>query len=130
MAQSFSQVKLEFDKKYSSALEFNNFLSEHLILNKKTALKKKNGSKNEQYYKWQLLYALVNSGMYAKDYIGTEVFFPKGNKNSAPIKFDCAIFDDVNWFEYYKSYHADKSQESLDWLRKHIIAVVEIKKED
>lgn len=130
MATTFSQAKLEFDEKYNSASEFNNFLSEHLTQNKKTALKKKNGTKNEQFYKWQFLYALVNSGMYAKDYIGTEVFFPKGNKNSAPIKFDCAIFDDVTWFEHYESFHINKNQESLDWLRKHIIAVVEIKKEN
>jgi type I restriction enzyme M protein len=68
--------------------------------------------------------------MYAKDYIGTEVYFPKGNKNSAPIKFDGTIFDDINWFEYYKDYHKNKNQEALDWLRKHIIAVIEIKKEN
>ena len=130
MVKTFSQAKLEFDKKYGTASEFSNFLPEHLSLNKKSILKKKNGSKNEQYYKWQLFYALVNSGMYAKDYIGTEVYFPKGNKNSAPIKFDGAIFDDTNWFEHYKSYHTDKNQEALDWLRKHIIAVIEIKKEN
>ncbi|MDR0683410.1 MAG: N-6 DNA methylase, partial [Dysgonamonadaceae bacterium] len=29
-----------------------------------------------------------------------------------------------------KSYHVEKKQESLDWLRKHIIAVIEIKKEN
>ena len=130
MAKSFSQVKLDFDIKQNSVSEFISFLSDHLTLNKKTLFKKKDGSKNEQYYKWQLLYSLVNSGMYAKDYIGTEVLFPKGNKNSAPIKFDCAIFDDADWFIYYKAYHKDKDQESLDWLRKHIIAVIEIKKED
>lgn len=130
MAKSFSQIKLEFDKKYNSAIEIANFLPEHLTLNKKTKIKNKNGTKNEQYYKWQLLFSLINSGMYAKDYIGTEVFFPKGNKNSAPIKFDCAIFDEVNWFDYYKSFHATKDQEALDWLRKHIIAVIEIKKEN
>jgi len=130
MTKSFSQIKLEFDKKYGTSKEFNNFLPEHLILNKKTAFTKKNGNRNEQFYKWQFLYSLVNSGMYAKDFIGTEVFFPKGNKNSAPIKFDCAIFDDVQWFEHYTAFHITKSQESLDWLRKHIIAVVEIKKED
>jgi type I restriction enzyme M protein len=130
MAKSFSQIKLEFDKKYEVLTEFDNFLPEHLTLNKKSSFKKKNGSKNEQYYKWQLFYALVNSGMYVKDYIGTEVYFPKGNKNSAPIKFDGAIFDDSNWFEHYKSYYTDKNQEALDWLRKHIIAVIEIKKED
>ena len=130
MAKSFSQIKLEFDKKYEDSNEFNNFLSEHLTFNKKSTFKKKDGSKNEQYYKWQFLYALINSGMYAKDYFGTEVLFPKGNKNSASIKFDCAIFDDTNWYDYYKSYHTNKTQESLDWLRKHIIAIIEIKKED
>lgn len=31
--------------------------------------------------------------------------FQKGNKNSAPIKFDGAIFDDINWFEHYKEFH-------------------------
>ena len=130
MAKSFSQAKAEFDKKYETSMEFTNFLPEHLTLNKKTALKKKNGAKNEQYYKWQFFYALVHSGLYAKDYIGTEVCFPKGNKNSASIKFDGAIFDDKDWFEHYKSYHKDKNQESLDWLRKHLIAVIEIKKEN
>jgi len=130
MANTFSQIKLEFDKKYSNSVEFDNFLPEHLTVTKKTAIKKKNGSNNEQYYKWQFFYSLIYSGMYSKDYVGTEVYFPKGNKNSAPIKFDGAIFDDTNWFEHYKEYHNNKNQESLDWLRKHIIAVVEIKKED
>jgi len=130
MTKSFSQVKIEFDKKYGAKKHFDNFLPEHLTSNKKTVIQKENGVKNEQYYKWQFFYALVYSGMYAKDYIGTEVSFPKGNKNSAPIKFDGAIFDDEGWFEHYKSYHKDKNQEALDWLRKHIIAVVEVKKED
>lgn len=129
MAKTFSQVKLDFDNKYSTAIEFAHFLPEHLTVTKKTTLKKKSGSNNEQYYKWQFFYSLVHSGMYSKDYIGTEVYFPKGNKNSAPIKFDGAIFDDTNWFEHYKEYHNNKSQASLDWLRNHIIAVIEIKKE-
>ena len=130
MAKLFSQIKKEFDEKYSTASEFDNFLPEHLTLNKKTSLKKKDGSNNEQYYKWQFFYSLVHTGMYSKDYIGTEVFFPKGNKNSAPIKFDGAIFDDTEWFEHYREFHTNKSQETLDWLRAHIIAVVEIKKEN
>ncbi|RWY49080.1 HsdM family class I SAM-dependent methyltransferase [Mucilaginibacter gilvus] len=130
MTLSFSKSKLEFDKKFATSNEFSNFLPEHLQVKKTTILKGKNGAKNEQYYKWQFLFSLINSGMYIKDYVGTEVYFPKGNKNSAPIKFDCAIFDDVNWFEHYQSYHLLKDQGSLDWLRRHIIAVVEIKKED
>jgi type I restriction enzyme M protein len=73
MAKTFSQAKLDFDKKYSTTIEFDIFLPEHLIVTKKTTLKKKDGSNNEQYYKWQFFYSLVYSGMYSKDYIGTEV---------------------------------------------------------
>jgi len=72
----------------------------------------------------------VQSGLYQKDYLGCEVYFPKGNKNSAPIKLDGAIFDDPNWFDWYKKYHKNKDQESLDWLRKHLLGVIEFKKED
>ena len=73
---------------------------------------------------------MVQSGLYQKDYLGCEVYFPKGNKNSAPIKLDGAIFDDPNWFDWYKEYHKNKDQESLDWLRKHLLGVIEFKKED
>lgn len=129
MKTSFSDIKIEFDNKYSTTREIECFLPEHLTVNKVVIIQKDN-KKNEQYYKWQFLYSLVSSGMYAKDFIGTEIHFPKGNKNSAPIKFDAAIFDDKNWFEYYKLYHTKTDQNSLDWLRKHLIAVIEIKKEN
>jgi len=130
MLKQFSEAKMNFDKEHFFASQIDNFLSEHLTLNKTSNIRKKDRSFNEQYYKWQILYSMIFSGLYIKDYIGTEVHFPKGNKNSAPIKFDCAIFDEPNWFEYYKSYHVDKNQESLDWLRKHLIAVIEVKKDN
>lgn len=127
---NFTEKKQEFDKEYGNASRFPCFLSEHLEFNKIVQLKKENGTKNEQYYKWQFLYALVHSGLYTKDYIGTEVHFPKGNKSSAPLKLDAAIFDDKNWFEHYKKYHQEKDNESLEWLRKHLIVAIEFKKED
>ena len=68
--------------------------------------------------------------MYSKDYIGEEVQFPKGNKNSSPIKFDAAIFDDKDWFEKYKNWHKNNNQSDLDWLRKHLICVIEFKNEN
>lgn len=113
MKKTFSEAKLDFDKIYSNLLDLDNFLSEHLTLSKKTIIKDKNGTKNEQYYKWQFFYSLVHSGMYSKDYIGSEIYFPKGNKNSAPIKFDGAIFDDINWFEHYKEFHTKKIKNHL-----------------
>lgn len=97
MAKSFSEAKAEFDKLYSAQSEYTCFLPEHLTINKTTALRKKDGTKNEQYYKWQFLYGIVNSGLFPKDLIGTEINFPKGNKSSAAIKLDGAIFSDAVW---------------------------------
>lgn len=126
----FSEAKQEFDRLYSSVTEYNGFIPEHLTHGKTVELKKKNGTHNEQYYKWQFLYAFVNSGLCSKDYIGTEINFPKGNKNSANIKLDGAVFDSPEWFEYYTKYHLSNDFEALEWLRKHLIIAIEFKKED
>lgn len=130
MATSFTNAKVEFDKKYGNAVNFDCFLPEHLTVERKTSFRKRDGSKNEQYYKWQFLYSIVNSGLFPKDLIGTEIHFPKGNKKSSDIILDGAIFSDAIWYEKYKDYHRKNNAESLDWLRKHLIAVIEIKKED
>lgn len=127
---TFTEAKHEFDKKYGTVTEYDCFLTEHLTFGRKTNFKKKNGQPNEQYYKWQFLYSIVQSGLFAKDYIGTEVQFPKGNKSSAPLKLDGAIFDDITWFEKYKDYHENGNNESLEWLREHLIVALEFKKED
>lgn len=127
---TFTEAKHEFDNKYGTATEYDCFLTEHLTFGHKTNFKKKNGQRNEQYYKWQFLYSIVQSGLFVKDYIGTEVQFPKGNKSSAPLKLDGAIFDDVTWFDKYKDYHENGNNESLEWLREHLIVTLEFKKED
>lgn len=130
MKKLFLQAKQDFDKKYSSQKEFTSFIPVNQKISNRYIIKNKKGEPNEEYYKWQFFYGLVHSGLYKKDYLGCEVYFPKGNKNSAPIKLDGAIFDDPNWFDWYKKYHKNKDQESLDWLRKHLLVVMEFKKED
>lgn len=40
------------------------------------------------------------------------------------------IFDSKEWFEKYKDYHESNNLESLQWLKKHILAVIEFKKEN
>lgn len=127
---TFTEAKHEFDNKYGTATEYDCFLTEHLTFGRKTNFKKKNGQRNEQYYKWQFLYSIVQSGLFARDYIGTEVQFPKGNRFSAPLKLDGAIFDDVTWFDKYKDYHENGNNESLEWLREHLIVALEFKKKD
>ena len=130
MTYTFTEAKQEFDNKYGTVTEYDCFLTEHLTFGRKTNFRKKNGQLNEQYYKWQFLYSIVQSGLFAKDYIGTEIQFPKGNKSSAPLKFDGAIFDNISWFDKYKDYHENGNNESLEWLREHLIVALEFKKED
>lgn len=80
------------------------------------AIRSVSGQPIEEYYKWQFINAIVLSGLYPKDYVGVEVHFPKGNKGSAALKLDAAIFDDPAWVD--------------QWLNEHLIAVVEFKKGD
>lgn len=127
---TFTEAKANFDSQYGNSKDFTCFLPEHLTVNKTTSFRKKDGSRNEQYYKWQFLYSIVNSGLFPKDFIGTEIHFPKGNKSSAELKIDAAVFSDASWFEKYKDYHQNNNSESLDWLRKHLIVALEFKKED
>lgn len=129
--QTFTLAKNAFDNIYGNLdVEYQGFLVEHLNVAPKSNFKKDDGTKNEQYYKWQFLYALVNSGLVAKDYIGTEIYFPKGNKSSAALKIDAAIFDNKDWFKHYKNYHLKNDLDSLEWLRDHMMVVIEFKKED
>lgn len=128
--KNFSQIKAEYDSKYKGAKEVKAIVPVHLTLDKKCGVVKKNGTQNEEYYKWQMIYSLVYSGLVPKEYMGTEIHFPKGNKNSAEIKIDICVFDDIDWFKKYKEYHENKNLDSLQWLRDHLIMPIEIKKED
>jgi type I restriction enzyme M protein len=93
-------------------------------------LKDVNNQHNEEYYKWQLIYSFIASNLFSPDYIGTEIYFPKGNKNSAPIKIDAVIFSDVQWLELYKKYREKKDQNALAMIRNLAIGVIEFKKGD
>lgn len=131
--KKFSELKAEYNKIHNKDKKVNCFLPVHLATKKvEINLFKKNGTHNEQYYKWQFLNCFVEAGLCSKDYIGTEINFPKGNKNSAMIKLDGAIFDDKNWFEHYKNLHNKKDDsrwDELNWLKEHLICALEFKKE-
>ena len=134
MAITFENEKILFDDKYGTAKEIDCFLPVHLTIGgKENDLYKKDGSHNEQYYKWQFLYCFVSAGLCSKDFIGVEVSFPKGNKNSASIKLDAAIFDNKDWFEHYSALHTKKDDskwDELNWLKEHLICGIEFKKEE
>jgi hypothetical protein len=94
------------------------------------AIRSVSGQPIEEYYKWRFINAIVLSGLYPKDYVGVDVHFPKGNKGSAALKLDAAIFDDPAWVDHYNAYWADYTPSHLEWLNEHLIAVVEFKKGD
>jgi type I restriction enzyme M protein len=127
--RTFLNAKQEFDNKFQNKSSFTALIPVDLKFNRVCQIKNSKNKLNEEYYKWQFFYSLINSGLYLKDYVGAEVFFPKGNKNSAPLKLDGAIFDDPLWFDEYRSWRENNDQRSLDWLRKHLISVIEFKKE-
>jgi type I restriction enzyme M protein len=88
------------------------------------------GQPLEEYFKWQFIYALTFSGLYSKDYIGVEVYFPKGSKGAKPLKIDGAIFDDTEWLQRYKKYWTDRRTGDLQWLNDHLLAVIEFKRDE
>lgn len=130
MINQFSTKKIEFDLLYKGKKDFVSITPVHLSNSRVCKILNTKNEPNEEYYKWQFLYSLIHSGMYNKDFIGSEVQFPKGNKESKPIKMDAAIFDSSEWFVKYQTWHENQDQSSLDWLRKHLIAVVEFKNEN
>jgi len=89
------------------------------------SIKDKNNQPSEEYYKWEFIYSLVNSGLYSKEYIGVELSFPKGSTGSSNLRLDGVIFDSKDWVKRYEN--KDKV-ENLEWLKEHILAVIEFKK--
>lgn len=128
----FAKCKRQFDEEYETVSEFFCFLPVHMNFNKmEYELFDKKGYRNEQYYKWQFLTSFIKSGLCTKDYIGVEINLPKGNKNAAMLKIDAVIFDSKEWIKHYRNLHTRKDEskwDSLNWLRDHILCVIEFKK--
>lgn len=123
-------VKNEFDNKYKSKQEITSLIPVHLTNNKTCKIKNENNQPNEEYYKWQLVNILINTGMFSKDYLGSSIHFPKGNKNSKDVILDIAIFATKDWYDYYKKWINEKDYDSLDFLKENLIGIIEIKNEN
>lgn len=127
---SFSKSKSKFDQKYSGTSHLQRslctvdgkFIDQISILDSK-------GLPNEEYYKWQFIYSLIDSNLISRDFIGSEIYFPKGNIGSTPIKIDAVVFSDTEWIDYYKKYREQKDQNALLWLRKSAIFMIEFKRD-
>lgn len=120
----------EAKQKYNELYKTKNFLEKSLVKSSgndlaNISIKDKYGNPSEEYYKWEFIYSLINSGLYSKEYIGVELSFPKGSSGSSNLRLDGVIFDSKDWIEKYNN--KDKV-ENLEWLRSHILAVIEFKK--
>jgi type I restriction enzyme M protein len=128
--KTFTEAKSEFDQLYSAV----SVLPQSLVsvdgrIIDNIPVRNAKGERIEEYYKWQFIYAIINGGLYFKDYVGVEVYFPKGNKNSAPLKIDACIFDNKDWLAHYQNWRADRDDtSSLEFLRDHCVAIVEFKR--
>ena len=123
---SFREQKEKFNKFYKNKDTLDKSIVKVAGENKENiSIKDKLGKPLEEYYKWEFIYSLVNSGLYSKEYIGVELSFPKGSLGSSNLRMDGVIFDSKDWVEKYQN--KDKV-ENLEWLREHILAVVEFKK--
>lgn len=128
---SFAESRYKFKQKYQNE---NTLLKSLVTVDGKwienISLIRSNGEKNEEYYKWEFIYSIIDATLYSRDYIGAEIYFPKGNVGSAPIKIDAVIFNDVTWIDEYRKYRDDKDQDALNNLRKMAIVMIEFKDDD
>lgn len=127
---AFAAAKAQFDAKHATATHANCIVPVRGKPHTPVSIRSASGETNEEFYKWQFINAVVQSGLYPKDYLGVEVHFPKGNKGSAALKLDAAIFDDPAWVDRYNAYWDERKSEDLEWLNEHLVAVAEFKKGD
>jgi len=128
---NFAEAKVKFDTEYKN----KKFIQKSLVtvdgkFVENIKIVDVNGNPNEEYYKWQFIYALIASNLYSRDYIGTEIYFPKGNIKSSPIKIDAVIFSSLEWIDFYKKYREENDQDALNRLRQLVICVIEFKRND
>ena len=125
---TFAQAKNDFDTAHRNAQTAKCIVPVNGKARATDAIRDTLGRVSENYYKWQFVHSLVNSGLYASDYIGVEIQFPKGN--NAVLRLDGAVFDSGDWLEHYNAYWKDRRSSDLEWLNDHLLAVIEFKKND
>jgi len=126
----FLDAKTKFDQEYQNRDSIDNSIvpvNGKIMTN--IRIKNEKHERVEEYYKWQFIISLVNSGLYPKDYIGTEVHFPKGNKASTSLKMDACIFDNKEWITHYQKWCDARDEDAVEWLRRHLVCVIEFKKQ-
>ncbi|PIT84469.1 SAM-dependent methyltransferase [Candidatus Micrarchaeota archaeon CG10_big_fil_rev_8_21_14_0_10_45_29] len=121
-----AKTKFDTDNKNKNSIDRSLVTVDGKIVNN-VKIRNEKKERLEEYYKWQFIFSIIYLG-YPKDNIGAEIYFPKGNKSSAPLKIDACLFDSAEWLEQYLLWRTKKDDNSIEWLRKHMIAIIEFKK--
>lgn len=125
----FLDAKIRFDQEHQNKDYLSNSpipVNGKMLQNIK--VKNEKHERIEEYYKWQFISSIINSGLYPKDYIGAEIHFPKGNKASTPLKIDACIFNDKDWLVHYHKWIDTKDDDAVEWLRKILFVPLNLKK--
>lgn len=129
----FSQARIKYNEQYKN----QSILTKSLCtvdgkFIENISIRDVHGEPNEEFYKWQFIYSLVSAELIpSRDYIGAEIYFPKGNVHSQPIKIDSVIFSDIKWIDYYRKYRENpKDVDSLQKVRELAVGVIEYKRND
>lgn len=129
--KTFAEARLKYRNEYLPQIHIKrSFVTVDGKFVDDIKIKNINNQPNEEFYKWEFIYSLIQSKLYSRDLIGTEIYFPKGNINSAPIKIDCVIFESIDWLKYYEEYRINKDQDALNKLRSMAIVMIEFKKDN
>lgn len=132
-SMDFSQARIKFNEMFQNKnIIQKSFCTVDGKFIENISIKDVHGQPNEEYYKWQFIYSLVQSERIpSRDYVGSEIYFPKGNIHSQPIKIDSVIFSDITWIDYYRNYRKDSSDvDSLQKVREMAVGVIEYKRND
>lgn len=126
--KTFTTAKNDFDAVHKNAKTAKCIVPVNGKSKDTAFIRDTHGKPSEEYYKWQFVHSLINSGLYAPDFVGVEIQFPKGN--NAVLRLDGAIFDNADWLEHYNAFWKDRRSTDLEWLHEHLLAVIEFKKND
>lgn len=85
------------------------------------------GKRSEEWFRARMVWVLVNSGMYNKEYICVEFALPKGSKGAKPVKPDIVVFKNKEWANFYEEAQRTKN---FSKIRQIILVVFEAKKQN
>lgn len=91
------------------------------------SLARADGSRSEQFYKWQLIHGLIASNTVPADCIAAELPIPRGSRGSTNLLIDVVIFRDSSWVGVYDDLVQRGGAHTWDDLYDLIVSCGEIK---